>query len=110
MYERFSHGVYSYGMLYAFAFPLTLGVLPLLLISMLHAPYPNRAVCNLQQAGIATLTVGSIITGVLEIYGTTSPLTVVYWVLGGLLTLGGVIGYLGMLFRTGTRAERRSLQ
>ena len=31
VYELFSHGVYAYGMLYAFAFPLVGGVLPCLL-------------------------------------------------------------------------------
>lgn len=94
VYEAFSHGVYSYGMLYAFAFPLTLGVLPLFLILMFGAPYPNRIVRSLQQAGIAALTVGSLVSGALEIYGTTSPLTVVYWILGGALILAAIAAYL----------------
>ena len=46
-------------------------------------------------AGIATLTVGSLISGALEIYGTTSPLIVVYWIAGAALTLLG-----GLLFFT----------
>ena len=81
VYELFSHGVYSYGMLYAFVFPLVLGVLPLLLLTMLRAP-------------IATLTVGSIVSGTLEIYGTTNPLTLVYWIAGGALTVLGAAVYL----------------
>ena len=103
VYEAFSHGVYSYGMIYAFAFPLALGVLPLTLISALSAPYPNRAVRNVYHAGIATLTVGSIISGVLEIYGTTNPLTLVYWILGGLLTVRGAAWYL--VAKSGKRTE-----
>ena len=94
VYELFSHGVYSYAMLYAFAFPLVLGVLPLALIPVLSAPYPSRAVRNLFHAGIAALTVGSIISGVLEIYGTTNPLTLVYWIIGGVLTALGAVLYL----------------
>ena len=99
VYELFSHGVYSYPMLYAFAFPLVLGVLPLLLIGLLHAPYPSAAARNLYHAGVAALTVGSIVTGVLEIYGTTNPLTLIYWLTGAALTLSGAAIYVFRLFR-----------
>ena len=93
VYEIFSHGVYSYGMLYAFAFPLVLGVLPLYLIDILRAPYPGKVLRNVWHAGIAALTVGSIVTGVLEIYGTTNPLTVVYWSVGAAFIAAGAVGY-----------------
>ena len=93
VYEAFGHGVYSYGMLYAFAFPLVMGVLPLYLIGVLRAPYPGKATLNLWHAGIAALTVGSIVTGVLEIYGTTNPLTVMYWILGAAFSAAGAVGY-----------------
>ncbi len=93
VYEAFGHGVYSYGMLYAFAFPLALGVFPLYLIDVLRAPYPGKALRNLWHAGIAALTVGSIVTGVLEIYGTTNPLTAVYWILGAVFLTAGAVGY-----------------
>ena len=87
-YERFSHGVYSYFMIYAFAFPLTLGTLPEILCGLRGAeppPIPAR----LWGAGVATLTVGSIFRGILDIYGTSSPLSLVYWIVGGLLALSG---------------------
>ena len=93
VYEAFGHGVYSYGMLYAFAFPLAMGVFPLYLIDVLRAPYPGKALRNLWHAGIAALTVGSIATGVLEIYGTTNPLTAVYWILGAVFLTAGAVGY-----------------
>lgn len=99
VYEWFSHGVYAYGMLYAFAFPLVLGVLPLLLITMLRAPYPNRFVRGAAHAGITTLTVGSLVSGALEIYGTTNPLTLVYWIVGGALTALAAAVYLNTLFK-----------
>ena len=94
VYELFSHGVYSYAMIYAFAFPLVLGVLPLLLISVRHAQVPGRLACSAYHAGIATLTVGSLVSGALAIYGTTNPLTLVYWITGGILVLFGAAVYL----------------
>ena len=100
VYEIFSHGVYAYGMLYAFAFPLVLGVLPLLLITMLRAPYPNRFARSVYHAGIAALTVGSLVSGALEIYGTTNPLTLVYWIAGGALAALGAAVYLVSLLKS----------
>ena len=94
VYERFSHGVYSYAMIYAFAFPLVLGALPLYLIGALNAPYPGRLLRSVYHAGIATLTVGSIVTGILEIYGTTVSLTLAYWIVGSALVLLGACVYL----------------
>lgn len=105
VYERFSHGVYSYWMLYAFAFPLVLGVLPLYLVEALRAPLPGSLRWGLYHAGIATLTVGSLISGALEIYGTSSPLTFVYWIVGEVLTLLGVLLFLSRLIQAGQRRD-----
>lgn len=105
VYERFSHGVYSYWMLYAFAFPLALGVLPLYLVEALRAPLPGSLRWGLYHAGIATLTVGSLISGALEIYGTSSPLTFVYWIVGEVLTLLGVLLFLSRLIQAGQRRD-----
>ena len=106
VYECFGHGVYSFAMIYAFAFPLVLGVLPLLLLQMAGAPYPGRFERNVYHAGIASLTVGSLVMGALEIYGTTNPLTAVYWILGGALTLLGLCVYLFRLIPS--RRDRRA--
>lgn len=99
VYERFSHGVYSYGMIYAFVFPLALGAVPLFLIEACSAPYPPRFCRSVYHAGIAALTVGSIVSGVLEIYGTASPLVTVYWLLGAALTLSAAVPYCSHLIR-----------
>ena len=93
VYEAFSHGVYAYPMLYAFAFPLVLGVLPYLLLLNARKPYPSKALHKLYHAGVFTLTVGSLVTGALEIYGTTNSLCAVYWIAGSLLVLIGAFGY-----------------
>lgn len=89
VYERFSHGVYSYDMLYAFAYPLVGGAVPYLALGLL-GKQPNAAARVLGHCGIATLTVGSIIRGVLEIYGTTNGLTVWYAAVGGALVFAAI--------------------
>ena len=50
-----------------------------------------RAGVNLLYSGIASLTVGSIVTGVVEIYGTTYYLLVVYSCVGVILTVLGTL-------------------
>jgi hypothetical protein len=88
VYELFSHEVWSCFMICAFAFPLLLGAIPFFLMWKHGKPFPGRT-ADLVHAGVAALTVGSILQGVLEIYGTSSPLTISYWVAGGTLTAGG---------------------
>lgn len=92
IYERFSHEVYSYHMLYAFAFPLIGGTLPFFCIAMGYLKTaPSSLASTLYHCGIATLTVGSILCGVLYIYGTTNRLTAIYWVAGFALTAIGIL-------------------
>lgn len=93
VYECFSHEVYSYFMLYAFVLPLVGGTLPFFGMAYCRVPVPNKASRNLYHSGIATLTIGSLFKGALEIYGTTNRLISVYWILGTLLILIGLILY-----------------
>ena len=81
VYEHFSHGVWSVWMVMLFAYPLVLGVVPALLERMLdfEAPMTSR---QIWACGVMTLAVGSCLRGVLEIYGTTSPLVVFYQPVG----------------------------
>ena len=96
VYEKFSHEVYSYFMIYAFAIPLALGVLPCALL-LIFNKYPGRAAAGLWNSGIAALSVGCVFRGALEIYGTTNSLGAVYPVAGSLLlTLGLIAGIVGM--------------
>ena len=44
---------------------------------------------------LEALTVGSIVTGIPEIYGTTNPLTIVYWILGGIAALLLLLALIG---------------
>ena len=96
VYERYSHGVYSYDMIYAFAFPLFGGSLPFSILSILQVKrYPGQVSCNLYHSGIATLTVGSIVRGILDIYGTTNALSDYYRVVGSILVVSGIVLYIG---------------
>ena len=89
VYEYFSHGVYSYYMLYAFAFPLCGGVLPCFLWAHTRLHPPGLVAQRFYHAGIATWTIGSMVQGILEIYGTSNYLTQIYWYAGTLTTLTG---------------------
>ena len=83
VYEYFSHEVYSYFMLYAFVFPLCGGALPFTALALGRTvKMPSFLPRQLYHFGIATLTVGSVMKGVLEIYGTTNDLTSIYWYVG----------------------------
>ena len=90
IYELFSHGVYSYHMIYAFGFPLIVGVL-LYAVLILKGKYPRRSFLNVWNTAIATFSLGSVFEGVLEIYGTSNPLVIVYPVAGGILLIIGLI-------------------
>lgn len=94
VYEQFSHNVYSNWMLYACAFPLILGTLPFLWMSLGGRRMPGTWAQNFWHAGILVLTVGSIMQGVLEIYGTTNRLILGYWIAGGILLAAGLILYI----------------
>lgn len=92
VYEVFSHDVYSFFMIYAFGFPLVGGTLPFWLLAReKNATYPGTVARNLYHSGIATLTVGSIVRGVLDIYGTTNVLSGYYFNVGWILTIIGVV-------------------
>ena len=80
VYELFSHGVYSYCMIYAFAFPLLLGALPFVF---------SRTIPHFVDALFET-TSGFTTTGAsIVIYGTENVLINVYWIVGGMLTAAG---------------------
>ena len=92
IYEHYSHEVYSYFMIYSFAFPLVLGALPsFILCTVKSFKSPDRLSANLYNSGISTLTVGSIVRGILDIYGTTNNLVYVYLIAGVTLTLSGIL-------------------
>lgn len=90
VYSLFGHGVTSPFMSYAYAFSLVLGVGGFILVDQLHLE--NRVAFNLYNAGIATLTVGSLLRGIIDIAGADTIYPVYYFVVGaGLVAVGGVM-------------------
>ena len=92
VYEVFSHGVFSFFMIYAFMIPLLGGTVPFIIAYLMARSAGTSAKVTalrkgsgLYHAGIATLTIGSIMKGVLDIYGTTNRLIVCYPAVGALL-------------------------
>ena len=63
---------------------------------------PSDTAVQLWHFGISALTVGSLFSGALEIYGTTSRLTAVYWLAGGVCLL---LSLLTMVFMPIRREE-----
>lgn len=93
VYETFSHGVFSFYMLYAFSVPLVFGV-TLYLILLFAKRYPGRVFLNLWNSAIAAFSAGSVFKGVLEIYGTTNSLVIVYPVCGCILAVSALVSLL----------------
>lgn len=81
IYEYFSHGVYSNYMLYAFLIPFLGLAVPSFLLHSLKKSLPANS-RFLWKCGIATLTVGSIYKGILEIYGTNGYFEFPYLFIG----------------------------
>ena len=95
IYESFSHGVISNFMVYAFMIPLVLGVVVsyvsyYLKIKKLPTEIENKT----YNAAVATFTIGSIIEGVLQIYGTTNSKVYVYLAVGIMLLVFTIGSYL----------------
>ena len=90
VYEMFSHGVFSFFMLYAFAVPLVFGV-TLYLVLLFLGKYPDRVFLNLWNSAIAAFSAGSVFQGVLEIYGTTNSLIIVYPIAGCVLAASALV-------------------
>lgn len=96
-------------MIYAFAIPLVMGVIPytvMVIKSSCRMPISFR----LWNSAIATFTTGCIIKGVLDIYGTTNSLVMVYPIAGVILIIFGWLHALknradlnGLKFRNGGR-------
>ena len=89
IYEHFSFGVWSFWMVYAFA-PFLLGGIWLLVLPQ-RKTVPGQLFLGLLEPGLVMLTLGSLLAGVVEIYGTENRLLSVLPVLGGALVLAALI-------------------
>lgn len=94
VYEFFSHGVYSYYMLYAFMIPFLGGTVYFYGILYFRSKIPGCIARRFQHFGILTLTVGCVVCGILEIYGTTNHLVKIYFIVGEMSLAIGNFMYL----------------
>lgn len=94
IYEMFSHEVYSYYMIYAFGIPLVLGVLCPVLTPVLFKRFPHGFESALWNLSIVTLTVGSILKGIVDIYGSSNQKLIFYPITGCILVLLAVIVFI----------------
>ena len=96
IYELFSHGVISIFMCTSFIFPIILFIEDFIILKkkLRIINYPH----NLFKSSIFTFTIYFIILAVLEIYGTTNKLVIVYPILGLILLLLSIVLYLKILY------------
>lgn len=88
VYEFFSHQVYSPFMYLLFLIPLLLGLVPNLLAQKLHKYFlKSENAKAAYKMGVLTLTFGSFLKGVFDIYGTHSVYPSFYLPVGLLLLL-----------------------
>lgn len=92
IYRQFGHGVTSPAMTWMFLYPLAGGLL-IYLVGRAKAATAERFRCfsNLYHSGIATLTVGDFLKGVLEIAGTDSVWLPYFYIIGFVMVLFGIL-------------------
>ncbi len=97
VYSLFGHGVSSDAMTYMFLYPLIGGsfvyLIMALFFSKLYLFKGYRGIYNLYNSGIAVLTVGSMLKGVMEIAGTASLYIKFYYIVGYALLGGSLLFY-----------------
>jgi len=95
IYAVFGHGVSSAAMTWMFLYPLLGGTVFYLLVELLlpriYQFTGYRAFYNVYNSGIAVLTVGSFLKGILDIAGTNSPYVVLFSIAGWLFIASGLI-------------------
>lgn len=96
IYEFFSHDVYSYFMIFSFIIPLFMGIIaPFIIYYVFRVKkLPEKIENNLYNSAIAAFTIGSIMEGVVQIYGTTNSKIYIYLIVGVALLLLSLILYL----------------
>ena len=94
VYEAFSHQVYSVFMLLSPMIPFAGGVVIMLLLKAAGAPKPCRLAMSVYNRSMATFTVGSMIFGVFDIYGSSPAVLPIYWGVGIVLFVSAVVIYM----------------
>lgn len=96
IYALFSHGVSSLSMNLMFLYHLLGGVVVYYILGYLLKNKKNSMIIsfNLYNSGIAILTVGSLLRGIMDIAGTSSQYIKYYFIIGVLVIITSVIGFI----------------
>lgn len=103
VYESFSYGEYSQYMRSMFWFPLVGGMAIGMLLVKLEHPV-QRLSFLLWNSGIAVLTTGCLVSGIITISGRTSVYDLYYWIIGICFLMGALLTE----ERTWKRKKRKS--
>jgi hypothetical protein len=95
VYAAFGHRVRSPSMNFMFLFPFLGGALPFFVLNLVKPGYIkktfSRIAFNLYNSGLATLTIASLLQGIVEIAGTGSEWIPLFPVAGGGFVLAGIV-------------------
>ncbi len=109
IYAYFGHGVHSNKMTYMFLYPLIGGALYYLAIGSVFSKtnrlWGYRLFYNMHNTGIATLTAGSFLNGILEIAGTGSEYVKWFYLIGWLFVGSGLILLISSRLRVGYKLK-----
>ena len=109
IYELNSHGILSPHMVGLALYPLVGGFIVFWILQDLKRTLSlSWAILAWYQAALLTFMAGSLVSGILELYGTTSPFTNYFWILGSLCIIACIISIFHNKpwYRTSTTKEQ----
>ena len=114
VYALFGHGVSSGSMTFMFLYPLFLGALPFFILWLFVKQADKlryyRTAYNCWNSGIALLVIESLLNGIFEIAGTSSPYLPAFTVAGRAMLAAGAVIFILNLIRRRTVAENPAVQ
>ena len=102
VYTYFGHGITSKYMTFAFVFPLAAGIICYIINAL---GLYDRFFVNAMNASMATITVGSVVKGILEIAGATTKFLKIFWLLGIVIAAVGAIRFIIVLAKRSKTAK-----
>lgn len=96
VYSAFGHGVVSYPMRLAFLFPLLMGLIPSLICFLNNnGLFPKLPARYFWHSSISIFTVGSVLQGVLDIYGNSvNPYPRIFIIIGCVFAAAAIVAQL----------------
>lgn len=104
IYSLFSHGVSSLSMTLMFLYPLVGGVIVYYILGYLFKNKKDDMIIlfNIYNSGIAILTVGSLLKGIMDIAGTSSKYIKYYLIIGMFFVCTSIIMFIKSIYKNYT--------